>query len=201
MGSSTSNVWPSHEATLFSSMERRIFELLWPLFGFCRYLGLFPSMLSVEVLLFSFIFLINLVNKWNKMTTMMILMLSTTGFYILMICSILWFMNIWPERATSKIHELKRHLKSLYISNEIVGKKMNFRGRLVPLSFVKTHIEQDEFHGFDGKGYFLLGKSFLKNLLAFCVTYLVILIQFRLTEEVPLSEDPDHDHINSSISE
>ena len=77
------------------------------------------------------------------------------------------------------------------------------RPRTWLLSFVKTHIEQelDEFHGFDGKGYFILGKSFLKNLLAFCVTYLVILIQFRLTEEVPLSEDPDHDHINSSISE
>ena len=128
---------------------------------------------------------------------------TSTGFYLLMICSLLWFMNIWPERATCKIYELKRHLKSLYISNETSVKKMNFRGRLVPFSFVKTHIEQglDEFHGFDGKGYFILGKSFLKNLLAFCVTYLVILIQFRLTEEVPLSEDPDQDHINSSISE
>ena len=159
------------------------------------------AMLSVEVLLFSFIFLMNLVNKWNKMTTMMILMLSTTGFYILMICSLLWFMNIWPERATNKIHELKRQFRNIYISIDI-QEKIEFEGQLVPTSFVKTRIEQelDEFRGFDGKGYFILGKSLLKNLLAFCVTYLVILIQFRLTEEVPLSEDPDHDHINSSIS-
>ena len=105
-------------------------------------------------------------------------------------------MNIWPERATNKIYELKRHLKNLYISNE-TSKKMEFEGQLVPTLFVKARIEQelDEFRGFDGKGYFILGKSFLKNLLAFCVTYLVILIQFRMTE-VPMSED----RINASIS-
>ena len=159
------------------------------------------TMLSVQVLLFSFLFLSQLVNKWNKMTKMMILMLVSNGFYLLMICSLLWFMNIWPERATNKINELKRHLKNLYISNEISEKKMEFEGQLVPTLFVKARIEQelDEFRGFDGKGYFILGKSFLKNLLAFCVTYLVILIQFRLTE-VPMSEDPYHDRINASIS-
>ena len=157
------------------------------------------TILSVEVLLFSFIFLFHLVNKWNKMTTLMILMLVSNGFYLLMICSLLWFMNIWPERATNKIYELKRHLKNLYISNE-TSKKMEFEGQLVPTLFVKARIEQelDEFRGFDGKGYFILGKSFLKNLLAFCVTYLVILIQFRLTE-VPMSENLDHDRINASI--
>ena len=159
------------------------------------------TMLSVEVLLFSFIFLFHLVNKWNDMTTMMLMLLVSNGFYLLMICSLLWFLNIWPERATNKIYELKRHLKNLYVSDETL-KKMEFEGQLVPPSFLKSRIEQelDEFRGFDGKGYFILGKSLLKNLLAFCVTYLVILIQFRLTEEVPLSEDPDHDRINASIS-
>ena len=160
------------------------------------------TMLSVEVLLFSFIFLFHLVNKWNDMTTMMLMLLVSNGFYLLMICSLLWFLNIWPERATNKIYELKRHLKNLYVSDELSIKKMEFEGQLVPPSFLKARIEQelDEFRGFDGKGYFILGKSLLKNLLAFCVTYLVILIQFRLTEEVPLSEDPDHDRINATIS-
>ena len=158
------------------------------------------TMLSVEVLLFSFIFLFHLVNKWNDMTTLMLLMLVSNGFYLLMICSLLWFMNIWPERATNKIHELKRHFRNIFISLDI-QEKIEFEGQLVPTSFVKTRIEQelDEFRGFDGKGYFILGKSFLKNLLAFCVTYLVILIQFRLSEE-PLSEVPDHHRINASIS-
>ena len=31
-------------------MERRIFELLWPLFGFCRYLGLFPCKQTIDPL-------------------------------------------------------------------------------------------------------------------------------------------------------
>ena len=160
------------------------------------------TMLSVEVLLFSFIFLFHVVNKWNDMTTMMLMLLVSNGFYLLMICSLLWFLNIWPERATNKTYELKRHLKNLYVSDELSIKKMEFEGQLVPPSFLKSRIEQelDEFRGFDGKGYFILGKSLLKNLLAFCVTYLVILIQFRLTEEVPLSEDPDHDRINATIS-
>ena len=109
-------------------------------------------------------------------------------------------MNIWPERATNKIHELKRHFRNIYISVDI-QEKIEFEGQFVPTSFVKTRIEQelDEFRGFDGKGYFILGKSLLKNLLAFCVTCLVILIQFRLSE-VSLSEDPDHHRINASIS-
>ena len=109
-------------------------------------------------------------------------------------------MNIWPERATNKIHELKRHFRNIYISVDI-QEKIEFEGQFVPTSFVKTRIEQelDEFRGFDGKGYFILGKSFLKNLLAFCVTYLVILIQFRLSEG-PLSKYLDHDQLNTSIS-
>ena len=73
--------------------------------------------------------------------------------------------------------------------------KVEFDGQFVRTLFMKARLaeELDEFRGFDGKGYFILGKSFLKNLLAFCVTYLVILIQFRLTEDPPATAvlDPD----------
>ena len=49
--------WPSTsfryvtllEATLFN-MERHIFELLWPFFGFCQYLGLFPCKRTIDTL-------------------------------------------------------------------------------------------------------------------------------------------------------
>ena len=37
------------EATLFN-MERHIFELLWPFFGFCQYLGLFPCKRTIDTL-------------------------------------------------------------------------------------------------------------------------------------------------------
>ena len=96
---------------------------------------------------------------------------------------------------------MNRPNRNVYISID-AQEKMEFQGQFVPRSFVKTRLEQelDEFRGFDGKGYFILGKSYLKNLLVFCVTYLVILIQFRLTE-VSMSEDPDSDRINASISE
>ena len=38
------------------------------------------------------------------------------------------------------------------------------------------------FNGFDGKGYFVLGKSFLTNLLTLLATYFVILLQFKMSE-------------------
>ena len=51
------------------------------------------------------------------------------------------------------------------------------------LLFSKLKVNKlNNFDGFDGKGYFVLGKSFLKNFLAFCATYFVILLQFKLSE-------------------
>ena len=157
--------------------------------------------LSVQILCFSFFFLFHLVNKWNNMTFFMIMLNISHGFYLIMVCSILWFLNIWSERATDKIHEMKRIFRNRYISNN-TEEKIEFEGQFVPPLFMKARIEQelDEFRGFDGKGYFILGKSFLKNLLAFCVTYLVILIQFRLTEDVPEPKPvPDPNLVNGSI--
>ena len=40
----------------------------------------------------------------------------------------------------------------------------------------------DEFQGFDGYGYFHLTKSLLTTTLANFVTYLIVLLQFRISE-------------------
>ena len=37
----------------------------------------------------------------------------------------------------------------------------------------------DEFQGFDANGYFTLGKNLLSSIFIFCLTYIVVLIQFR----------------------
>ena len=37
----------------------------------------------------------------------------------------------------------------------------------------------DEFKGFDANGYFTLGKNLLSSIFIFCLTYIVVLIQFR----------------------
>ena len=57
-----------------------------------------------------------------------------------------------------------------------------YQNQKVIIRIKRRDIEEKlkNFQGFDGKGYFILGKSFLKNLLAFCATYFIILIQFKL---------------------
>ena len=152
------------------------------------------TLLSVQILTISFILLYHLADNWKNLNDFIITTLSANVVFLIMIGSLLWFMNIWSEKATNKIHELTRHFKNIYISNDVL-EMIEFEGQFVPPLFMKARLEEelDEFRGFDGKGYFILGKSFLKNLLAFCVTYLVILIQFRLTEDPPATAvlDPD----------
>ena len=43
-------------------------------------------------------------------------------------------------------------------------------------------LEIEDFKGFDCNGFFILGKPLLTSILANFVTYLIILIQFKITE-------------------
>ena len=58
-----------------------------------------------------------------------------------------------------------------------------WEGKFESASFVKAIIVEDleEFQGFDGNGYFTLGKSFFSSIIANFLTYLIILIQTKLT--------------------
>ena len=77
---------------------------------------------------------------------------------------------------------MKENLQDLYIPDQSF--MVTYKGQTVPVSFMKERLidKMNNFAGFDGKGYFVLGKSFLKNFLAFCATYFVILLQFKLSE-------------------
>ena len=120
-----------------------------------------------------------------------IMNLFTTTFYILMLIFYVYSFNITAENVTNKVDDLKDLLKDVYVPLE--RSTENLDGKIVPMSFMKSRIEDKlaNFEGFSGQGYFILGKSFLKNLLAFCITYFVILLQFKISEvssEVPDSE-------------
>ena len=93
--------------------------------------------------------------------------------FLLSMFSIIWNCHITAQETTDEIHRLKESLKDIIIVED------------VSIRLTKTRFEEklEDFKGFDGKGYFIMGKSFLKNLLAFCVTYFVILMQFKLTEQ------------------
>ena len=61
---------------------------------------------------------------------------------------------------------------------------VTFEDQTVPASFIKDRIvdKMNRFNGFDGNGYFVLGKSFVLNLKAVLATYFVILLQFKMSE-------------------
>ena len=84
--------------------------------------------------------------------------------------------------VSDMVHQLKEDLSDIYLPNQDF--KITYEGQAVTASFMKNRIidKLNNFKGFDGKGYFILGKSFLKGFIAFCATYFVILLQFKLSE-------------------
>ena len=148
--------------------------------------------LAMEILILLFAIpsiLINLITNGNAHPVAIVNMGSTL-FYTLILVFYVYYFNIIAENVTDKIKNVKTSLKDVYVSAETMTD--DFEGKPVPLSFVKSRIEDklDNFQGFDGQGYFILGKSFLKNLLAFCITYFVILLQFKISEVSSDGSDP-----------
>ena len=88
------------------------------------------------------------------------------------------------------INSASEHQKTLVQDLKMTIKQTNFKedtiawnGNLEPTSVVKDFIIEnlDEFQGFDAEGYFTLGKSFLSSVVTNFLTYLIILIQLKLT--------------------
>ena len=102
--------------------------------------------------------------------------------YVICFCTLMWVFNIAAQRITYLVHRLKSDLQDIYVPEQSF--MVMYEDQIVPASFMKDRIidKLNNFDGFDGKGYFVLGKSFLKNFLAFCATYFVILLQFKLSE-------------------
>ena len=128
-----------------------------------------------------FIVISQILLNLGKINSMFALVLLENGVFLIMLSMYLWYINIWSQKVTDEIHDLNDQLKKLFITN---SEEMDFEKQQVCISFVKQYVQDklDEFQGFDGKGYFFLGKSFLKNLLTFIATYFVILLQFRLSQ-------------------
>ena len=158
--------------------------------------------LSIEMLILLYIFSFGIVINVESMTFLekafgKLFIIS----FFLCFFLLYWYMNILSQRITEQVHGLADYLRHVNISNE--SEMIVFKGHDVPLSTVKTCLLKkfDDFQGFDGKGYFTLGKSLLKNLLAFCVTYLVILVQFRMTERSDSGQEHfGNDSKSSSLS-
>ena len=143
---------------------------------------------SIQIMVLLYIIIYHLVVNLETMSESLVffLLFDTLTFFTntLLLC----FINFYSHKVAKEIHGLRRHLKASTLHDNLG--LIDFDGKQLPASLVKSCIEErlDEFRGFDGKGYFILGKSFLKTLIAFCFTYLVILIQFKM------NESPYHDN-------
>ena len=158
------------------------------------------TFLSIEILILLFMIISQMLMRMGIefIKPMFALVLIENGIYLSSISFYLYYINIWSQKVTNQVQELKGQLQKIFIPHD--SGVMEFDKHLVPISFVKKYVEEklEEFHGFDGNGYFILGKSFLKNLLTFIATYFVILMQFRLSQsstDNPMSINPS----NSSI--
>ena len=91
------------------------------------------------------------------------------------------FINLTSQKLQDELSDLRRALEDTYFSDkQLVEIDGNCRSPKELRDLLTKRFE--EFKGFDGYGYFHLGKSLLTCCQANFVTYLIVLIQFRISE-------------------
>jgi hypothetical protein len=95
----------------------------------------------------------------------------------------LWILNGQSEEIKQIISNLKDTLGDLVVSNGII----QMDGRFHSEAYARGHLinKLAEFQGFDAYGYATLGKPLLTSVFANFITYLIILIQFKISIDTP----------------
>ena len=101
--------------------------------------------------------------------------------YVFQFAYIVWILNHDSEHLYLQVQSLKNALEEIYIEDH---EFIFFHGQLRDARFAKQLIinQLQDFKGFDGLGYFTLGKPLLTSITANILTYLIVLIQFKLSE-------------------
>ena len=137
--------------------------------------------LSVYDLLWLYLVPVSFIYYSESKELIILLFAAISSLFVICFFAIIWLFNIRAQKVTDQVHQLKNCLREIFISATFM---VTFEGQIVPASFMKDRImdKMNCFNGFDGKGYFVLGKSFLTNLLTLLATYFVILLQFKMSE-------------------
>ena len=93
----------------------------------------------------------------------------------------LWILNAQSEEIKQSVSKLKNTLGDLEISDGII----QIDGRFHSEAYARGHLinKLAEFQGLDANGYVTLGKPLLTSIFATYITYLIILIQFKMSEK------------------
>ena len=111
--------------------------------------------------------------------------------YGMLLCDVIFNSNIASQRVVDELEGLKQKLVDLTIDNP--DTMISLEDQMYSLSYARQKVLHDlgKFQGYTGGGYFTLGKSLLSTLISNFVTYLIILIQFRLSES-PIDNNFKH---------
>ena len=84
------------------------------------------------------------------------------------------------ENIKDGLQGIKHHIWSLHVSSENFG---TIEGNILSEAHAQNRLISllDEFKGFDANGYATLGKPLLSSIFANFITYVIILIQFRIS--------------------
>ena len=95
----------------------------------------------------------------------------------------LWILNGQSEEIKQIISKLKDTLGDLVVSDGTI----QMDGRFHSESYARGHLinKLAEFQGFDAYGYATLGKPLLTSVFSNFITYLIILIQFKISIDKP----------------
>ena len=115
----------------------------------------------------------------DKLTDLDLVFAVAFSFMALQHLLFIYVMNVASQEILEKVQDLKRKMKGTNMEELMIQWEDKFEST----SFVKSIIvdELDEFQGFDGNGYFTLGKAFFSSIVTNFLTYLIILIQTKLT--------------------
>ena len=88
-------------------------------------------------------------------------------------------LNCASQNMINFVQDLRKTIKH----TNMTEMKVEWNGKWESTSFAKDNVVENlhEFQGFEGEGYFNLGKSFLSSIVTNFLTYLIILIQLKLT--------------------
>ena len=95
---------------------------------------------------------------------------------------IVWIFNHDSEHLCDQVKLLKNTLDEIYIEDHefVFGKGGQLRDARFARNLMVNQLQ--DFRGFDGLGYFTLGKPLLTSITANILTYLIVLIQFKISE-------------------
>ena len=103
------------------------------------------------------------------------IMASSYFIFVLIYIMTVWYLSSFSQSLVSKIEELKNAFSNI-----------KFRKDMNEAQFIdekhSLYLQLDGFKGYNGENYFTVNYSMNTGLIANFVTYLIVLVQFKITE-------------------